>query len=433
LTISNRLLVGRLLTRSGDQAWDFSLPIVLLYTFPNQLRIAALFYLIVKLVHVVFMPRVAMVIDSTDRFTVVKLGLGLQAAGVLISVIPLGYWTLFSTPAPEFADGVFLLSFLGLVFGGVLGTFGSSLMDIAISNDLLPSVIPSEKLALFNSRFRQVDLLTEVASPVVAGIVLALKFPGFLNAGFFIIAFWNLCSFIPEILILKSIFAERPDLYKKPTVISQQVKISLFAKLGSGWRTFAREPVALVMLAYSILWLSALSPHGVLLTGFLKDGWHLEEWKIGLFRGGGAIFGLLATVIFPVLVKRISVVTSNLVFLSFQALTLTLAGVVFWYEGGDVQPLFLLLILFSRTGLYGFSLGEIQIRQTQIDPSRRGLINGFGSSLNGVATLILFGVGALLPSTGEFRILIYASVASVVGSLCVYTIWMFRARVENKQ
>lgn len=57
LPLYNKMLIGRLLTRSGDQAWDFAVPLVLLQIFPGELRIAALYYLLVRIAMVLFLPR----------------------------------------------------------------------------------------------------------------------------------------------------------------------------------------------------------------------------------------------------------------------------------------------------------------------------------------------------------------------------------------
>jgi hypothetical protein len=99
-----------------------------------------------------------------------------------------------------------------MVFSGLLGTLGSSLMDISIANDVAPSLFSGHDLVQFNSRFRQVDLITEVGSPVIAGILLAFSTLSLPLTGFLIIVLWNLISFIPELLILHSVFNERADL-----------------------------------------------------------------------------------------------------------------------------------------------------------------------------------------------------------------------------
>lgn len=146
------------------------------------------------------------------------------------------------------------------------------------------------ELSKFNSRFRQVDLLTEVGAPVVAGLLLAISDFGLPLSGFALIALWNLVSFFPEFAILQSVFKERPELKEKPVSTSADLKKSFLEKVSKGWSEFFRQPIAAVMIAYALLWLSVLSPHGVLLTGFLKDGWQVPEWMIGLFRGSGAFF-----------------------------------------------------------------------------------------------------------------------------------------------
>ena len=51
-SLGSKTLLGRLLTRSGDQAWDFVVPLVLLKLLPGELRVAAIYYLLVRLAHV---------------------------------------------------------------------------------------------------------------------------------------------------------------------------------------------------------------------------------------------------------------------------------------------------------------------------------------------------------------------------------------------
>jgi iron-regulated transporter 1 len=75
MSLGSKMLLGRLLTRSGDQAWDFAVPIVLLQIFPGELRIAALFYLLVKVATVLLLPQLSRVIDKVDRLHAARLGI----------------------------------------------------------------------------------------------------------------------------------------------------------------------------------------------------------------------------------------------------------------------------------------------------------------------------------------------------------------------
>ena len=89
---------------------------------------------------------------------------------------------------------------------------------------------------------------------------------------------------------------------------------------------------------------------------------------------------------------------------------------------------FLAFILLSRVGLYGFSLGEMQIRQIEIAPAVRGEVNGFASALTALATIGLFGAGVALPSTDQFKFLIFSSCGFVVMALLVYGSWYRKSR-----
>lgn len=425
-SLQRRLLLGRFLTRSGDQAWDFAVPIVLLQIFPDQIRIAALYYFLAKLFNVLLLPKMASLIDRLNRRTAARIGILLQLIGVLLGA---GAILIFSVITQDdfFWRSVLPLStFAVLVIGGVLSSLGSAFMDIAIANDLVPSSLKPDELSHFNGRLRQVDLFTEVTSPVVAGLLLVFDHP--MLVGFFIVALWNVISFLPELSLIQSILKDRPDLLNKKVKASEQIKRSLFQKVAGGWKAFFKEPIALVAVAYAFLWLSVLSPHGVLLTGFLKDGWHLPEWAIGIFRGAGAVFGLLATAVFPWAEKRWGLLNSTKNFIVFQTVALIAALFCFYSSSVWGQIGFLILVLFSRVGLYGFSLGEMQIRQMSINPAVRGEVNGFATALTGIATLALFGSGALLPSTEDFRYLVIGSVVFVAVGCFVYLAWLRNSR-----
>ena len=423
LSLQYKILLGRLLTRSGDQAWDFAVPIVLLKIFPDQLQVAALYFFIAKLLNVILLPKITSLIDEINRLKAARLGTVFQLIGVFIGVLSIV--VLNDLTMGEFIWTIWpIAAFSLLIVGGLLSSLGSAFMDIAIANDLVPSSLKPEELSTFNSRLRQIDLFTEVTSPVVAGLLLLLNSPALF--GFYFIAIWNLISFFPELSLIKSVLNNKPDLMLEKKKISEQTKQSILKKLSDGWTSFFKEPIALVALAYSFLWLSVLSPHGVLLTGFLKDGWNMPEWSIGVFRGGGAVFGLLATLAFPWAVKKWGLIQSARNFILYQTLMLIISLGFFYMDGFIGQLGFLVFILFSRVGLYGFSLGEMEIRQLGIHPAVRGKVNGFASALTGIATLFLYAAGTLLPSTNDFRILIVGSVVFVAIGCLTYLVWLGR-------
>lgn len=417
--LKNKLLLGRLLTRSGDQAWDFAVPLTLLYIFPSQLRWAAFYYLLVRLSQLIFLPRLAKVIDRAKRITAIRLGLGLQAVGVSVGALALFILWFISNLEPVSSIFIFII----LVGGGLFSALGSSFTEIAIANDLVPASIPNEQLPTFNSRLRQVDLFTEVTAPVAAGLLLTISIPGYAHGGFLWIVIWNLASFIPEYLLLASVLNARPDLNNKLVVISRSISRTFGEKILMGWNVFFKIRIWPAVVCYALLWFSVLSPHGVLLTAFLKDAWNQPEWIIGFFRGSGAFFGLAATFVFPIAVRRFGLIGASRGFLFFQAASLVAALYCFHLSGTTGQFGFLLLILLSRIGLYGFSLGEIQIRQEGIPESERGEMNGFAGALTSAATLTLFTVATFLPTTTDFHWLILVSVTAVIVASLWFAIW----------
>lgn len=429
MSISIKILLGRLLTRSGDQAWDFAVPLVLLKVLPNQLRYAALYYLAIKLATVFLLPSFTRLIDKIDRLKAAKIGLLIQLVGVIVG---LGSIVSIQNEFQLRPHSIsFFLIFILLIFSGILGQLGSTFSEISVANDIVPATFAGTELTTINSRLRQVDLFTEVVSPVVTGALLLVSTTQNSLLGFLIVALWNVLSFFPEYFLLKSVFKSKPEVKNKPLQFSEVDRETFFRQINKGWKSFFNQPVAGAALAYALLWLSVLSPHGVLLTAYLKDAWQTPEWIIGLFRGAGAIFGLAATVIFPIVVKRFGVSKGSLLFISYQSLMLIFA-LLFFFSGGVVgQAGFLIFILLSRVGLYGFSLGEMQLRQTLIAANVRGEVNGFANALTVVATIVLFTAGVVLPTTEDFKYLVIISVFFVLLAVAIFFRWFFKVRVEK--
>jgi iron-regulated transporter 1 len=183
-SIGGKLLLGRILTRSGDQAWDFAVPIAILKLIPGELKYAALYYFLIKLGNVLLLPQVTSAIDRVNRFTAAKIGILIQLIGVIIGVasmmaiLQVGFHNLNWTSI----QGATLLVFL--ILGGIMSSLGANFMDISIANDLAPSGMSKEELPAFNSKIRQIDLATELGSPILAGLILTLELPEFKLFGF---------------------------------------------------------------------------------------------------------------------------------------------------------------------------------------------------------------------------------------------------------
>lgn len=417
LNTENKLLFGRLLTRSGDQSWDFVVPFALLHVFPGRLQIAALYYLSVKIGTFLLTTFAGKWIDSSSRRVVVKVGVWSQFVAVLGGIISFLQLDRFVHQTNASFSFPVIVIFLLLCCFGVLASIGSQITDIAVGNDLVPTLIAEDRLTWFNSWLRRIDLGTEVGAPILAGLIYSVQYQNGHLLGLILIALWNLISFVPEFYLLRNV-----------------VDGSKVEKQTSGvieWKDFLRvdlkqallSPVFPVMFSYSLLWLSVLSPHGVLLAGYLKDQASLPETEIGLFRGLGALFGLISTLSFPFLAQKIGLIKSSKFHLLSQGFFLVLGLWAFQLNSSYGIYVFLVCVLLSRIGLYGFSNGEFELRQRLIPEAKRGELNSVSYLMTTLATLVLFLVGSLMPSTQDFKYLVYFSVLAVVLANLMFVRW----------
>lgn len=417
MSIQFRILLSRFLTRFGDQAWEFAVPLVLIELFPGKLKIVALYYLSIKVFQMFFLPYVMKIIDNWKRKSVFKLGIGSQTISLILSWLIIVF--LYETISQQSLTSWIILSTLILL--GILSSLGSSLMDVSVGFDLAVDYIAEEELPVFNSRLKRLDLLTEVTAPLVAGLLLLAQLTEFKYLGFTFIAIINFASFAPEYFLLNSVLNTK-DLAQE----SKFIKVSLgnpFTMFASGFKYFKDSRYAIPMLAYSCLWLSVLSPHGVLLTGYLKDSLNMSETEIGIFRGFGALFGLVPTFLYVRFYEKWKLQKTAQRFLGFQ-MVCVLSALLFFFIGTKIGLyLFLFFVLLSRIGLYGFSIAESEARQKYIPTNLRGQINGFGVSLTSFATLLLFLLGTLLPESNDFKYLVYISVAFVVVGFMILRKW----------
>lgn len=420
--VERNILLSRFLTRSGDQAWSFAVPIILIQIFSGETRAAFIYFFAVLLGGAIFTPYVGKYIDSMPRPKIVKIGILAQAISLVFSLLIIFVISTLIDKSKGTINAPIVLSLSLLILSGLASQLGAAVMDISVANDIVPTVISEERIGPFNSRLRQLDLFTEVSSPVLAGLLLSLMPSGLHLLGFAIIGGWNICSFLPEFLLLKSVFRMHPKLTQEKITKKPQI-LSLFRKLTVGWPEFKKQSIAPAMICYSLLWLSALSPHGVMLTAFLKGGWKLPELIIGSFRALGAAFGLIATFLYPLLLKRRGLIPTGKIFISFQAIMVGTAWIAFHFDSFAIQMVFLICILFSRIGLYGFSLAEGQMRQLFIDEDVRGRVNGSAASLNNLATLTLLGLGTFLSDPNQFSFFVSFSFVAVLVSSIAFIFW----------
>ena len=410
-----KILLSRFLTRFGDQAWDFAVPLVLIQIFPGKMQLIALVYLFSKLAQILIGPSISKRIDNTKRINIYKLGIGSQTVAMILMWFAIISLFLGQYEGANFSVSQYALILVLLSIFSAISNLGSSLMDISVGFDLAVDVLPENELTTFNSRLKRLDLITEVTAPIFTGLIFSLFTSKSEYWGFTTIAILNLLTFMPEYFLLKA--TQNSASYKE--------KISIPSAPSNFLRVFIEsiqklkhKPYALVIVSYAFLWLSALSPHGVLLTSYLKDGTKVSEMTIGLFRGFGALFGLIPTFLFSIIKEKHGLIKTSKLFVLFQFICVLATAFSFFYLNNVY--VFLALILFSRIGLYGFSIGETELRQLLIPKDKRGEVNGIANSTTSMATLVLFLVASLIGDTANFGIMVVFSVLAVFAALVLF-------------
>ena len=115
----------------------------------------------------------------------------------------------------------------------------------------------------------------------------------------------------------------------------------------------------------------------------------------------------------------IATMKQNLRLLAAAALMINCEAVSLWaalafFAGPFASPLgFMACLLCSRIGLYGFILGEVELRQRSIPAHERGQVNGFASALNQLASLVVYALATLFAGPADFAVLVYTSVGAI--------------------
>ena len=415
MSIQFKILLSRFLTRFGDQAWDFAIPLILIQLFPGKIQVIALIYLISKLAQILLGPSIAKKIDNEKRITIYKLGIGSQTVAMIVMWFLIILLFLGQTDKSPFSIARYVIILFSLASFSAISNLGSSLMDISVGFDLAVDILPEEQLTEFNSRLKRLDLFTEVTAPIFTGLVFSLFSHKSAFWGFSIVALLNLLTFFPEFYLLK---ATQDNVNYKEKIIIPKNSVNFITVFSESLKQLRNKPYALVIISYAFLWLSVLSPHGVLLTSYLKDGAKASELTIGLFRGSGALFGLIPTFLFLKIKNKVGLVQTSKYFVFFQFICVLLSSVCFFFIN-TIYP-FLILILLSRIGLYGFSIGETELRQSLIPKNKRGEVNGIANSTTSMASLALFIAASLIGDTSNFGYMIIFSVVSVLISLILF-------------
>ncbi|KAM9982500.1 hypothetical protein ACTFIZ_007021 [Dictyostelium cf. discoideum] len=481
ISFSNYIMVSHLITRMGDKSWAFIIPLFLITLSPNSLIAVSVFGLSQYLFRLLFGPTIGKMTDKYKKVQIIKLGIFSQAFAIGLSCIILfilfkhvgvienstSTSTTSTSTSTLFSSDLSIFLFILLLLLSSIHSLATQMMDISVERKWTPSIVKRDSiLTKVNTRMRQIDLGTEMLAPFLAGLVAQLC-----GASAFIwIGVFNFLSFFPQYILLKIVYDRVSVLnlkidkeglidFKDGCDLSRFIygsggddddeevggnlkskksfkqflmgEWNPIANIIKGWIVFQRQSVFLVILAYCLLWFTILSPHDSILTAYLSNqGYSYIE--LSIFRGLGAIFGLGSTLLYNRLLKSKNIFKDNMNKLSLfyiveEGIFVLISGLFFASSGNSTKKyIFMISIILSRCGLYGFEITEIHYVQRLVHHSERGLVSGVESSLCSLAVLIMFIISSSLQSTNNFFILIWISISFVLVGALSFFIWFLK-------
>ncbi|GAB4820184.1 hypothetical protein N2152v2_007230 [Parachlorella kessleri] len=246
---------------------------------------------------------------------------------------------------------------------------------------------------------KRIDLICLIASPIAVGLLMTYGGSRPMVVATLAILGWNLGAWVPETALLRA--AQR-------------------------WSPALRQAVTPAALALALLYLTVLS-FGTLMTAYLK--WRgMAEAELSVYRGFGALSGVLATLTFPTLQHTAGLVATGAgaIWLQLACLLVATAPAVASLLGLAVGSRAVLLCLvwglvLSRFGLWTFDLAVNQLIQESVEHSQLGSINGVQGSLQSLCQMLAYAAGAVVWQPEKFAWLMAASCVVVATAAALYT------------
>jgi iron-regulated transporter 1 len=310
------------------------------------------------------------------------------------------------------------------------------LASVAISRDWVPALYgtEAEPLSRVNSQLARLDLAAEVVGPIGAGVLFGLLSEQ-VYPSLFVLGLLRILCLVAQTAFFINILQRYPALDWRAG-LEPASKQRDSPNILTAWRTFLQHPgrVQLIVFSYAMVYLTVLSPHGLLLTAYLSTE-SLSASVLSVFRGCGALVGIVGVTMFQLAVKACGLPKATLGFIGFQALCSILAAAVFQLSHGQHLALhaFMFLVVLARFGLYGFEVGALQLQQMTVKEECRGAFGTVEKSLCASASLLMY-VGSAIAShsgSGQFWIMVWGSAMAVSTAAFISLTWLRSNAVEN--
>ena len=370
---------------------------------------------------------------------------------ICCAILAVYFWLIDS-----FNDTAHIIVAVAIILINCVAYLASVGSKIVVEKDWIVVIAGEDRnrLANINSVFRTIDLTCLILAPLLAGVLfdVSLKFTAIFIGG------WNLVSVIFEYLLLISIYRSYPDLARKEHLenMSKEEQKPSFGKriqnTFDSWKMYYKHPVRNAGVALSLLYMTVLGFDNITYAYCLLQC--VTASILGGLVGVSAIIGVMGSLSFPLLRKRINVQRTGMIGFFTLVLALVACVVALWLPGSPFEmysgvknetidakhfsPLdeeecnvesfwsvgvLLFGIMAARYGLWVSDLSVTQILQESVDVEIRGTIGGVQGGLNSFMDLIKFILVIILPDEETFGWLVLASFGAIVLGWVFYTVY----------
>jgi len=509
---AQNILLATTLSRFGSRSWEFVTPLLLLEWSPNSLIAPAIFGLSKSCCNALISPIIGRKADSWDRYNTVLVGAGMQGIGCLVSIDALMLWNYISSTSSSLSSSLdsgngennyyttnvsyvmgHLLSLTLVIIAGIIEVLGAQLASVAVKKEWVPIVFkedttsnneqdmgkrkilsflcfdinyPNINLGFINTSMTNIDLTAAMFGPILSGWILQVMgnddVTTSMQRGFVVVALFNIISFIPEASLLRRVYNSCADLRQRADdevtinaneTTAESSSLKKEEQIASSWSVWYHHPSGLPLLTVSLasLYLTALSPSGVVLTSYLVMV-GMTPKSIGIFRAVGALSGVTGLGLFSIArhwgeddnhigfefenedAMRSSSAKSieqlrrvSLAFLLLEVVSVLMAAYSFSHiETFDMMDqssddstlpwhvvLFLSSICVSRAGLYSFDIGALEIQQYIVDERYRNAVGSVEGALCSLVEMGMYLLSILFPNPSQFGLQVGVSATAV--------------------
>jgi len=466
LSIVWKLYLSRLLTAWGDRLWMFTFGLFLFKMKNKDLRLLAGYGFAKNTSNILLLAGIGNWIDDTARLKAARILLIVQNSFVIIDCVIVGLFFYYQDQI-QAIHWLHSLLEAGVMVFAIIANLASHGSQIVVEKDWIVCIANGNDnfLARLNSNFRTVDLLCQTFAPVLAGWL--FSYTSYIVVAI-VVAGWNLFSVIAEYTLLFIIYRDYPQLQEKHDSNEKENKGNWFLNniTGSlsGWSKYFTHQVRNAGLGLAFLYMTVLGFDNITWAYSLLQC--VPEWVLGILVAVSGFIGVLGSLAFPTLRKRMGVERSGVLGMSILVFCITFCVVSIWLPGSPFDPTaeqdepvlsnstaqidyvkekcsshtggatinfisvgtMLTGIIIARFGLWIADLSITQILQENVQPQIRGVIGGVQNSLQSVMDLVKYVFVLVLPLENTFGILILLSYSFVSTGALFMLSYAFKKR-----